>query len=71
MYSTWVKNPELAGVFEIESQQALFQAVIDTIPFSLYAIDKDYRVVVWNRGREAGPFGRPRQRRRRAGRASP
>lgn len=49
------------GVVEIESQRALFQAVIDSIPFSLYAIDRDYRVVVWNRGREAGPFGRPRQ----------
>jgi two-component system NtrC family sensor kinase len=49
------------GVLEIESQRALFQGVIDTIPFSLYAIDREYRVVVWNRGREAGPFGRPRQ----------
>ncbi len=48
------------GVVEIESQRALFQGVIDAIPFSLYAIDRDYRVVVWNRGREAGPFGRPR-----------
>ncbi len=45
---------------QLEEQRALFQAVVDAMPVSLYAIDRDYRVVVWNRGREAGPFGRPR-----------
>lgn len=45
---------------EAEEQRALFQAVVDTIPVSLYAIDQHYQVVVWNRGREAGPFGKPR-----------
>ena len=48
------------GTERLEEQRALFQAVVDAIPVSLYAIDRDYRVVVWNRGREAGPFGRPR-----------
>ncbi len=41
-------------------QQAFFQAVVDALPVSLYAIDREFRVVVWNRGREAGPLGRPR-----------
>ncbi len=43
-----------------EEQKALFQAVIDALPVSLHAIDRAFRVVVWNRGREAGPLGRPR-----------
>ncbi|RMF73706.1 MAG: PAS domain S-box protein [Acidobacteria bacterium] len=49
-----------ADAERLDEQRALFQAVVDAIPVSLYAIDRDYRVVVWNRGREAGPFGRPR-----------
>ncbi len=45
---------------EIAEQQALFQAVVDALPLSLHAIDRAFRVVVWNRNREEGPFGRPR-----------
>ncbi|MBP7148918.1 MAG: PAS domain-containing protein [Acidobacteria bacterium] len=45
---------------EAEEQRALFQAVIDAMPVSLHAIDRAFRVVVWNRGREDGPLGRPR-----------
>ncbi len=43
-----------------EQQRELFQSVIDTLPVSLHVIDRTFRVMVWNRGREAGPFGRPR-----------
>ena len=45
---------------EMAEQQALFQAVVDALPLSLHAIDRAFRVVVWNRNREEGPFGRPR-----------
>ncbi|MDH3284707.1 MAG: ATP-binding protein [Acidobacteriota bacterium] len=45
---------------EAAAQQLLFQAVVDSLPVSLHVIDRTFRVVVWNRGREAGPFGRPR-----------
>ncbi|MCU0224557.1 MAG: ATP-binding protein [Acidobacteria bacterium] len=41
-------------------ERVLFQAVLDALPVSLHAIDRDARVVVWNRGREDGPLGRPR-----------
>ncbi len=41
-------------------ERVLFQAVLDALPVSLHAIDRDARVVVWNRGRENGPLGRPR-----------
>ncbi|MDQ7008397.1 MAG: ATP-binding protein [Acidobacteriota bacterium] len=41
-------------------EQLLFQAVVDALPMSLHVIDRDFRIVVWNRRREEGPFGRPR-----------
>jgi PAS domain S-box-containing protein len=36
-------------------------AVLDAFPASLYLVDRDLRVVAWNRGRETGPQGRPRR----------
>jgi two-component system NtrC family sensor kinase len=45
---------------EVESQRRLTQAIIDTLPVSLYAVDRDYRIVVWNRNRELGGQGIPR-----------
>jgi two-component system NtrC family sensor kinase len=45
---------------EIERQRRLLQGIIDTLPLSLYAIDRDFRILCWNRGREAGAMGRPR-----------
>ena len=45
---------------DAERQRALFQAVVDALPLSLHVIDTQSRIVVWNRGRETGPFGRPR-----------
>jgi len=53
------RRPTVVGVDEI-SERVLFQAVLDALPVSLHAIDRDFRVVVWNRGREDGPLGRPR-----------
>jgi two-component system NtrC family sensor kinase len=31
------------------------------LPIGLYVVDRDLRVVAWNRGRELGPLGRPRR----------
>jgi signal transduction histidine kinase len=36
-------------------------AVLDALPISLYVVDRQLRVVAWNRGREEGPIGRPRR----------
>jgi two-component system NtrC family sensor kinase len=38
----------------------LGDAVLDALPISLYVVDRDLRVVAWNRMRERGPLGRPR-----------
>jgi signal transduction histidine kinase len=38
------------------------EAFLDAIPISLYVVDRELRVVAWNRLREAGPQGKPRSR---------
>ena len=45
---------------EIEAQTRFIEAIIDSLPLSLYAIDRDYRIVAWNRNRELGELGIPR-----------
>ncbi|HEX8494838.1 MAG TPA: response regulator [Pyrinomonadaceae bacterium] len=45
---------------EVESQRRFTEAIIDSLPVSLYAIDRDYRIVAWNRNRESGGQGIPR-----------
>ncbi len=45
---------------EAEEQRRFIEAIIDSLPLSLYAIDKDYRIVAWNRNRELGELGIPR-----------
>ncbi|MDX6402598.1 MAG: hypothetical protein QOH70_53 [Blastocatellia bacterium] len=45
---------------ESEMQQRFTEAIIDTLPISLYAIDRDYQIVAWNRNRELGELGLPR-----------
>jgi PAS domain S-box-containing protein len=35
-------------------------AVLDALPISIYVVDRELRVVGWNRGREQGPQGIPR-----------
>jgi two-component system NtrC family sensor kinase len=42
---------------ESEAQARLIEAIVDSLPLSLYAIDRDYRVVAWNRNRELGELG--------------
>src|SRR5687768_6178842 len=36
------------------------EAVLDALPVSLYVVDRDYRIVTWNRHRESGVKGIPR-----------
>jgi PAS domain S-box-containing protein len=46
---------------EIEEQRRLTAAIIDSLPLSLHAIDRNYRIVAWNRQREDGSNGIPRE----------
>jgi two-component system NtrC family sensor kinase len=45
---------------ESEAQKRLIEAIVDSLPISLYAIDREYRLVAWNRNRELGELGIPR-----------
>ncbi len=46
---------------EAEAQRRFTEAIIDSLPISLYAVDHDYRVVAWNRNRELGGQGIARE----------
>lgn len=45
---------------EVQAQQRFIEAIIDSLPLSLYAIDRNYDIVAWNRNRELGELGIPR-----------
>jgi two-component system NtrC family sensor kinase len=45
-----------------EVLSGLGAAILDALPLSLYVVDRDLRVVAWNRARERGPIGKPRRR---------
>ncbi len=46
---------------EIEKQKKLMECIIDSLPLGLYVIDQDFNVVAWNRKRETGILGIPRE----------
>jgi two-component system NtrC family sensor kinase len=48
-------------VREVESQRHFTEAIVDALPLGLYVIDRDYRIVVWNRKRETGMQGVSRE----------
>jgi len=47
---------------EIERQKRLTEKIIDSLPVSLYVVDRQLRIVAWNRNREIGGQGIDRQR---------
>ncbi len=46
---------------EAEAQRRFTEAIIDSLPVSLYAVDRGHRIVAWNRNRELGGQGIPRR----------
>jgi len=42
-----------------EEHRKFTEAVLDALPVSLYVVDRDYRIVTWNRHREVGVQGIP------------
>jgi two-component system NtrC family sensor kinase len=43
-----------------EEHRKFTEAILDALPVSLYVVDRDYRIVTWNRQRENGLQGIPR-----------
>jgi two-component system NtrC family sensor kinase len=51
-----------ASVYLAQEEQKRFtESILDTLPLSIYAIDRDFRIVAWNRHREIGKQGIPRE----------
>ena len=44
-----------------EEHRKFTEAILDALPVSLYVVDRDYRIVTWNRHREVGDQGIPRE----------
>jgi two-component system, NtrC family, sensor kinase len=42
---------------EVQEQRRFMNLVIDSLPVGLYVVDRDYRILVWNRKRETGTQG--------------
>ena len=42
---------------EAEEQKRFTEKIIDSLPVSLYVVDRDMRIVAWNRNRELGGHG--------------
>ena len=43
-----------------EEHRKFTEVVLDSLPVSLYVVDRDYKIVTWNRHREVGEQGIPR-----------
>ena len=43
-----------------EEHRKFTESILDALPVSLYVVDRDYRIVTWNRHREVGTLGIPR-----------
>lgn len=43
-----------------EEHRKFTEAILDALPLSLYVVDRDFRIVTWNRHREIGVQGIPR-----------
>jgi hypothetical protein len=54
------RSKSIAARAKPKCSNAFTEAIIDTLPVSLYAIDRDHRIVAWNRNRELGELGVPR-----------
>src|SRR5215475_2366267 len=46
---------------EAEEQKRFTEKIIDSLPVSLYVVDRDMRIVAWNRNREVGDAGIKRE----------
>ncbi|MBL0172715.1 MAG: PAS domain-containing protein [Gemmatimonadaceae bacterium] len=46
-----------ARVNEVASQRTFIECVVDSLPFGLYVVDREYRIHAWNHKRETGLQG--------------
>lgn len=44
-----------------EESRNFIESILDALPVSLYVVDRDYRIVAWNKNREMGLQGVPKE----------
>lgn len=52
-----LENELIARAREVAQQRSFMERVVDSLPFGLYVVDRDYRIHAWNHKRETGLQG--------------
>jgi two-component system NtrC family sensor kinase len=60
-YAHRLESEVLDRTRQIDRERRVTERIIDSLPFGLYVIDRDYRISVWNRKRETGMQGVSRE----------
>jgi two-component system NtrC family sensor kinase len=60
-YAQRLESEVLDRTRQIDRERRVTERIIDSLPFGLYVIDRDYRISVWNRKRETGMQGVSRE----------
>ena len=47
----------IASVREVAEQRTFIERIVDSLPFGVYVVDRDYRIHAWNHRREIGLQG--------------
>jgi two-component system NtrC family sensor kinase len=61
LHTSVLESEVVARVREIAEQRRFIERVVDSFPAGLYVIDREYRIHLWNRKREAGLQGVSRE----------
>jgi two-component system NtrC family sensor kinase len=60
-YAQRLESEVIERTRQIDRERRITERIIDSLPVGLYVVDRDYRISVWNRKREAGMQGVSRE----------
>ena len=60
-YAQRLESEVIERTRQIDRERRITERIIDSLPVGLYVIDREYRISVWNRKREAGMQGVSRE----------
>ena len=56
-YAQELESEVIERTRQIDRERRVTERIIDSLPFGLYVVDREYRISVWNRKRETGMQG--------------
>jgi PAS domain S-box-containing protein len=59
--SSWRRRARRRAARTSPEDRPLVESLVDSLPLGVYVVDRDYRVRLWNRKREAGTEGVARE----------